>query len=71
MEIPDLKELLEKNPQVDTAQVREVLGAVEELKKRGVARASYNLVSPYRRSTATESHPQTEDSRLVKLKATR
>lgn len=71
MEIIDLNKLLANNPRVDCTQVQEVLLAVEELKRRGVSRASYNLVSPYRRSRPTEPRSHGEDSQLLKLKTSR
>jgi hypothetical protein len=47
MKILGIEDVIANNPQVDTKQVREVLDTLRELRKHGIARASYRLVSPY------------------------
>ena len=48
-QMPDFKDLMAANPQVDGAEVREVIETMAQLQKYGVDRANYSLVSPYSR----------------------
>jgi hypothetical protein len=45
----NLDDLLEKNPRVDGAQVREARELLKELREGGVGAPSYGIVSPYER----------------------
>jgi hypothetical protein len=70
MKILKMKDVIASNPQVDAKQVREVLDTLRELRKNGITRASYSLVSPYGRrvSPSADSKP---DPRAVKLRVCR
>ncbi len=70
MKILDLEDVTANNPQVDTRQVQEVLDTLRELRKSGITRASYNLVSPYSRKVSPSAGSQ-PDPRTVKLKISR
>ena len=49
------EELMEKNPGVDGAQMREAQELLAELRRGGVAAPSYGLVSPYERRAFQKS----------------
>lgn len=49
IELPDLKKIVESNPQVDLAKVKEALDLFAELQRFGVRPASYELGSPWER----------------------
>lgn len=70
MKVLDIEDVAANNPQVDTRQVREVLDILRELRKSGITRASYNLVSPYSRKVSPAAGPP-PDPRTVKLKISR
>lgn len=70
MKVLDMEDVIASNPQVDTKQVQEVLDTLRELRKSGITRASYNLVSPYSR-TVSPSAGSRPDPRTVKLKISR
>jgi hypothetical protein len=67
MKAVDFKGILDKNPGVDRAKVKEVLDTVEEIKKRGIKRASYSLVSPY--SGEIKVTVRGKETQIVKLRA--
>ena len=49
IELPDLKKIVESNPQVDLAKVKEALDLFAELQRFGVRPATYKLRSPWDR----------------------
>lgn len=70
MKALEIEDVIANNPQVDTKQVQEVLDTLRELRKSGITRASYNLVSPYDRTVSPFAGTQ-PDPRTVKLKIRR
>jgi len=70
MKVLEMEEVVANNPQVDAKQVREVLDTLRELRKSGITRASYSLVSPYGRRVSP-SPGFRPDPRTVKLKISR
>jgi hypothetical protein len=71
MERFKISELLDQNPQVDRTKVGEALNTLQELRKQGIARARYTLVSPYSRVASVEPVCRPEDPRTVRLKTNR
>jgi hypothetical protein len=49
IELPDLKKIVESNPQLDLAKVKEALDLFAELQRFGVRPATYKLRSPWER----------------------
>jgi hypothetical protein len=57
----DLDSLLKKNKNVDADQVRQTQDLLEELRKHGLARPHYDLVSPYERRPSRRSEEETDE----------
>jgi hypothetical protein len=49
IQLTDIKGVIESNPQVDLAKVKEALDLWAELQRYGVRPATYELGSPYQR----------------------
>jgi hypothetical protein len=49
IQLPDIENVIESNPQVDLAKVKEALDLMAELRRYGVKPATYKLGSPYER----------------------
>lgn len=47
--IPDAEDLIKRNPKVDGDKLREAQELLEELRRGGVGRSSYDIDSPYER----------------------
>jgi hypothetical protein len=52
MKLSDLQELMEKNPNLDTATMQESFTTAEQLRQLGFKRANFGLASPYSRTEA-------------------
>lgn len=68
MQTIDIKGLAATNPKVDSAKVQEALDTIRELQRRGVARARYNLASPYSRAALPSPTARARDKVSAKIK---
>jgi hypothetical protein len=66
----ELAEIIEKNPQVDSKQLRESMELLEELRSRGVSGRGYQLVPPFSGRRVQTMDSPSEDPRTVHLNRT-
>lgn len=58
MKLLDLKELTERNPNLNTTKMQEGIAIGERLRQIGFRRASYSLASPYSKTEAARERQE-------------